>query len=288
MELISPAGHLENLLMDTNQLLTASALDIIFDGRNKDYGAYCLRKDYNKRLKVSMISTGIAVTVIILLYSFNRPKQQTGLIFDVSDTVMLQPPPVEDEPEFIPPPKPIEPPPPIATIQFTTPPRIVPDNDVSPDEMPPVMDDAADLRIDLISKDGIKDDFGLVPPQGTSNGVIGGLSELRNNEDSIYIGVQIESTYPGGSKAWSRFLNKTFSYPQNAADNQIEGAVIIKFVVDLDGTLSNIEAISGPEDLRSEAIRVIKKSGKWIPAIQNGRTVKSYKQQPIVFKLNDE
>ncbi|MFL5748594.1 MAG: energy transducer TonB, partial [Niastella sp.] len=51
---------------------------------------------------------------------------------------------------------------------------------------------------------------------------------------------------------------------------------------------SDVEAISGPNELRAEAVRVIKKSGKWTPAVQNGRQVKSYKKQPIVFRLESE
>ena len=59
----------------------------------------------------------------------------------------------------------------------------------------------------------------------------------------------------------------------------------MQFIVDKEGAVSDVEAISGPNELRAEAIRVIKKSGKWEPAVQNGRKVKSYKKQPITFRL---
>ena len=61
--------------------------------------------------------------------------------------------------------------------------------------------------------------------------------------------------------------------------------MVVQFIVDKAGTVSDVEAISGPQELRDEAVRVIKKSGKWTPAVQNGRQVKSYKKQPITFKL---
>jgi len=77
-------------------------------------------------------------------------------------------------------------------------------------------------------------------------------------------------------------------YPQEAQDNEIQGAVVVQFIVDKGGMVSDVEAISGPQELRDEAVRVIKKSGKWTPAVQNGRQVKSYKKQPIVFRLETE
>jgi protein TonB len=70
-------------------------------------------------------------------------------------------------------------------------------------------------------------------------------------------------------------------------NNEILGTVVVQFIVDKEGNVSDVSAISGPSEggLRDEAVRVIKKSGKWTPAVQNGRQVKSYKKQPIVFKL---
>jgi len=103
--------------------------------------------------------------------------------------------------------------------------------------------------------------------------------------EKIFVSVQIESEYPGGKAAWMRYLNKNFRYPQEAMDNEIQGSVMVQFIVDKEGNVSNVEAVSGPDALKEEAMRVIKKSGKWNPAIQNGRQVKSYKRQPITYRL---
>jgi protein TonB len=97
--------------------------------------------------------------------------------------------------------------------------------------------------------------------------------------------VEIESEYPGGLTAWRRFLDRNLRYPQEAVDQGIEGFVTVQFVVDKEGNVSNVEAVSGPQELRGEAVRVIKRSGKWTPAIQNGHKVKSYKKQPIGFRI---
>ena len=71
---------------------------------------------------------------------------------------------------------------------------------------------------------------------------------------------------------------------------EIQGTVMVQFIVDKDGHISDVEAISGPEKggLKEEAVRVIKKSGQWTPAVQNGRYVKSYKRQPVTFQIPTE
>ncbi len=102
--------------------------------------------------------------------------------------------------------------------------------------------------------------------------------------------VEIESYYPGGPEAWRRFLDKTTPAQLSALcyRQRDPGTVIIQFIVDVEGNVSNVEAISGPEELRDAAIKVIQKSGKWVPAVQNKRLVKSYKRQPIGFVLATE
>jgi protein TonB len=109
----------------------------------------------------------------------------------------------------------------------------------------------------------------------------------EDDYDKTFTKVEIEAVYPGGSPAWLRFLSKNLRYPDDAVSNEIQGEVIIQFIVDKEGNTSDFEAISGPDKggLRKEALRVLRLSGKWEPAIQNGRKVASYKKQPIVFKM---
>ncbi len=80
---------------------------------------------------------------------------------------------------------------------------------------------------------------------------------------------------------------RTFKYPQEAIKYSIQGTVVVQFIVDDQGKVSSIEAISGPAigSLREETIRVIQRSGRWNPAIWNGYKVTSYKRQPLTFKL---
>jgi periplasmic protein TonB len=106
--------------------------------------------------------------------------------------------------------------------------------------------------------------------------------------DKTYTKVMIEAHYPGGDTAWMHFLNHNLRYPDDAVNNEIKGTVIVQFIVNTDSTISDIQAISGPTKggLREESVRVISLSGKWIPAMQNGHAVRSYKKEPLVFKLD--
>lgn len=110
----------------------------------------------------------------------------------------------------------------------------------------------------------------------------------QNTVKPIFTKVGIEAAYPGGDTAWIHFLNKHLHYPDDAINNEIHGKVIVQFIVDTDGTISDVKAVSGPTKggLREEAVRVVSISGKWVPATQNGAQVRSYKRVPIEFRMS--
>ena len=114
------------------------------------------------------------------------------------------------------------------------------------------------------------------------------IADTKSDDNVVFTQLETEASYPGGSKEWMAYMNKNFKYPTEAVSMKIQGTVIVQFVVDKEGNVSDIEALSGPETggLREEAIRIIKNSGKWIPGKQNGVAVKSYKKQPISYRLN--
>jgi TonB family protein len=112
--------------------------------------------------------------------------------------------------------------------------------------------------------------------------------QKEESDTIVFTKVEIEAEYPGGAAAWQRFLNRNLRYPQEAIDNEISGSIVVQFVVDKEGNVSNVERVSGPEILGAEAVRVIKKSGRWTPAVQGGRQVKSLKRQPFIICLQTE
>jgi len=277
--------------MEINKILSADVLDIIFEGRNKEYGAYQLRKTYNKRLMTALIVTAAIIVLsfggYILSNLFNTDGEKKDMVVQDVQLEEIKQEEKKEEPPPPPPPKPPEPPK-VEMAKFT-PPKIVKDEEVKEEEKPPEVERLEETKIGTVNQEGVKDEGIVAPPvEDAGKGVVEAPKKVEEDWDKTFTKVEIESEYPGGSAAWQRYLNKTLRYPQDAIDNEIQGTVVIQFIVDKEGNVSDVEAISGPEELRSEAVRVIKKSGKWTPAVQNGRQVKSYKKQPIVFRLETE
>src|SRR6202048_4994398 len=272
--------------MEANKILNADILDIIFDGKNKEYGAYELRKTYNKRLVRALVGTALLILLLFIAYFVSNldtgKKKQAMVVQDVQLEEVKE----EKKNEPPPPPPPKVEPPKVEMAKFT-PPKIVPDKEVKEEEKPPEQEKLEDTKIGAVNQEGIKDEGITAPPVDAGKGVVEAPKKDEEDYDKTFTKVEIESEYPGGPAAWLRYLNKNFRYPDEAVNNEIQGTVVVQFIVDKEGNVSDVSAISGPTDggLRDEAVRVIKKSGKWTPAVQNGRQVKSYKKQPIVVKL---
>jgi protein TonB len=276
--------------MEVNKILNADILDIIFEGRNKEYGAYELRKTYNKRILFSI--AGMASFVLLLFIGYfvaNTLEANSDAKQVVAQEVQLEQIQEEKNEPPPPPPPPKPPDPPKVEMSKFTPPKIVKDEEVKEDEKPPEVEKLEETKIGTINQEGVKD-IGIVAPpvEDAGKGVVEAPKKVEEDWDKTFTKVEIESDYPGGQAAWQRYLLKTLRYPQEAQDNEIQGTVVVQFIVDKAGTVSSVEALSGPNELREEAVRVIKKSGTWTPAVQNGRQVKSYKKQPIVFRLETE
>ncbi|MEO8583088.1 MAG: energy transducer TonB [Flavitalea sp.] len=272
--------------MEANKILTADILDIVFEGRNKEYGAYELRKGYRKRMITAMLALlGLFVLLgvgYLVLSNFSSSDNTKAVVVQ---EVQLEDIKQQEKEEPPPPPPPKPPDPPKIEIAKFTPPKIVKDEEVKEEEKPPEMEKLEDTKIGVINQAGMKDE-GIVAPPNDDKGVVEAPKRDETDYDQTFTKVEIESSYPGGSGAWQRYLIKTLRYPSEAQDNEIQGNVVVQFIVDKSGNVSGVEAVSGPKELKEEAIRVIQKSGKWTPAVQNGRQVKSYKKQPIVFRLD--
>jgi protein TonB len=208
----------------------------------------------------------------------------------VVDDVQLDQVKEEKKNELPPPPPPKVEPPKVEMKQFT-PPKIVKDKDVKEDEKPPEQKDLEDTKIGTVNQEGVKDEGITAPPASDAGkGVVEAPKKDEEDYDRLFTKVEIESSYPGGTQAWQRYLNKNLRFPDEAINNEIQGTVLVQFIVDRDGNVSEVQAVGGPDQggLRDEAVRVIKKSGKWTPAVQNGRNVKSYKKQPITFRMGEQ
>ncbi|HEY6900905.1 MAG TPA: energy transducer TonB [Puia sp.] len=111
------------------------------------------------------------------------------------------------------------------------------------------------------------------------------------NEDQADITLEtgMEVSFKGGRTAWLAFLRKNCRYPKAAIDAGISGRVPVRFTIEINGTLSDVQALEGPDILQREAVRVINlSSGQWQPAGEWGNLVKAYKIQPFIFKLEED
>jgi protein TonB len=273
--------------MDTNKILSADILDLIFDDRNKEYGAYELRKTYHTRITKSLIFTGVFITLIftgVVLANKLTPKENST--FAIREGVFLDDIKLDEkEPEPIPDPPKKQEPVQVQTERLTQI-EIVDDKDVV--EPPPTQVDLDNAKIDVIKQAGITDEDLMLPQTlGDEKGLI---EEKITKEPDIFTKVEIDAEFIG---SWEKFLIRNLN-PNTPIDNgapQGNYTVLIQFVVDIDGSLSDIKALTNlGYGLEQEAIRVLKKAEftKWKPAIQNGRKVKAYRKQSITFQVTGE
>jgi len=276
--------------MEVNKILSADILDIIFDGKNKSYGAYDLRKTYNKRITYALVATVsiclFIFLVTILANSIHSEKKSEIIVQDVNledlkkDEKKNEPPP--------PPPPPKQEPPKVEITKFT-PPKIVKDEEVK--EQPPEQEKLSDTKIGTINQEGAKDD-GMVAPVVESKGT-GVVEAPKQDEDydKVFTSVQIEAEFPGGPAAWSKYLSRNLNSSLPAENGAPEGkyTVVVSFLVDKSGNISQVTAENDPKyGTADEAVRVIKKGPAWKPAVQNGHNVAYRARQQITFVVAPE
>jgi protein TonB len=260
-------------------------IDVVFAGRNKSYGAYELRQGSSRTTNRAMIF-GIAFFVLIIsantiINIIEGFIPAAPVKVKITDVVLLPPPPVD--PAKKPPPPPPEPPKPKVTQVKFPPPVVKPDNEVKED--PPTQKDLVDKDPGQKNQQGDPNqDINIDGPVGNSDAKV---TEADPNQ--IFSAVEDEPAYPGGMDAFYAYLRKAINYPAVDKEDNVQGKVICQFVVEIDGSLTDIKALRGPsQTLEDEAIRVLKASKKWRPGLQNGRKVRVMYTVPISFALGDD
>lgn len=271
--------------MEVHKILNSSYLDILFDGRNKRYGGYELRKNYTRRLsKVLTLLLGVAT--ITTAYSFVPSDEDRVRLIgeDHGPVVLTQPPPIApDRP--VPPPPPPPPPPSVSPTVALLPPEIADDQDVRDADLMPTQTDLHDVNIGRTNEDGDPDaiNANIIPSGGTPGGT--GIVEIPKEETQAYIYVEV---MPKASYNINEYLAKNVMYPREAVENNIEGKVLVNFVVDKEGNITDVKIVSKKTiggGLEDEAMRVIRSMPKWKPGMQNGIPVSVYFTIPVTFEL---
>ena len=194
--------------MEINKILSADILDILFDGKNKQYGAYELRKTYNKRLTKALLLTAALALLIFLGTLFASVFKKSGdeklnvQDLEMKDVAKDQPPPPPPPP---PPPKP-PPPPEINQIKFT-PPKIVKDEEVKPEEQIQEIKEDQAISTKTVESD-IKEQIVQAPVEDKGTQIVEKPKE--DDENKVFQKVEVEAEFPGGDGAWRRFLEKLF------------------------------------------------------------------------------
>ena len=279
--------------MDTNKILQADVLDIIFDNRNKAYGAYELRKNYHKRLKRSMM---IAATLLLVTVSapiiasmfdkpivVNLPNEKPQIISNIEVLI-----PKEPEPK-VPEAKPVEPSTPVTTV-INTIPTIKDAKDVEDIDLPPTKEELKEVVSGIVNKEGDGDakiiDAPIVDNAGGGTAII--PQESIPNENEIFGDMDVSQMpeFPGGEEELLRYLAQNIQYPKRAVDGNTEGRVLLGFVVNKEGEIDDVIVIRSIGDgCDEEAVRVIHKMPKWKPGKNNGRLVNVFYNLPITFQL---
>ncbi len=275
--------------MEANKILSADILDLIFEDRNKDYGAYQLRKTYNKRISTALIITAsialLALLGSVLASSIDSNKNNKLEIKEVTLQDIKQ----EEEKKFEPPPPPPPPvePPKVEMKQFT-PPKIVKDEEVQ--QPPPPVEELKEAKIDLKDQEGIKD-IGIAAPVEIDQGKQVIEEKKEDDPNKIFEKVEIEASFKGGEAAWRKYLERNLNANTPVDNGAPEGTftVWVQFVVDREGAISDVKALTSHGfGMEQEAVKVISKGPKWEAAVQNGRKVKAYRKQPITFVVQSE
>lgn len=271
--------------MDAKQILKADLLDILFEGRNKEYGAYDLRKTYNKRITTALIGTVVLILLILIGSAIAKKLNKDNAVVNMNttETTLQQIKPNEPPPPPPPPPPKLPPPPPVATIQFT-PPKVVKDEEVI--KPPPEIKQIEEAKVDVKTVEGTKD-LGIVAPPSEEKGtnVVAPPAEKKEDPDKVFTKVEIEAQFPGGPQAWTRYVTRAIQSQIDEFTDADYGTCVVRFIVDKSGQVSDVQATTMKGSKLAEiAVNAIRKGPKWTPAQQNGRFVNAYRLQPVTLQ----
>lgn len=281
--------------------------NIIFEGKNKEFGAYELRRQSDKRHNLAVIFTLIGLVIIgLLIWGLSvyndweaakaeaeaKAKAEAMMAAAMNQEQEEQPeeqpeeqkfeqPEVEVKPEVVETVRETQ----IAILEEEKVTNKVRDNEEKLEDNTIVSTKTQEGNTDDVDHNRIsnlKEEIGTVAPPPPPK-----IEEKKPEPpEKIFTAVEQQAQFPGGQAALMKWLSSNLRYPERAQQNDIEGRVIVKFVVNTDGSTEQASILKGVDkDLDAEALRVVKRMPKWQPAKNNGVTVRSYFTLPVTFKL---
>ena len=271
-------------------LISSDWVDLVFEGRNKAYGAYRLRKSTTKRNILAMVAVVLLLIVafiILTVKNFVDEQRAKVAMTQVAELTNYKQPEkkaevkqkkVEVEPERVV--ERVK-----SSIKFTAP-VIKKDEEVKPDEELKTQDELMSTKTAIGTFD--------VKGNDDANGEILKAKEViaepeppkHEEENKVFDIVEQQPLFPGGPAALMKYLSENTKYPVVAQENGVQGRVTVQFVVEKDGSISDVHVLRGVDpSLDKEAVRVVKSMPRWTPGKQNGITVRVNYRVPVLFRL---
>ena len=258
--------------------------DLIFSGKNKAYGAYQLREKSPKRHNIAVILVIVIALVgfsIPTLIKMATPKQKEVMTEVTTLSKLAEPEIKQEEMKRV---EPVAPPPPAlkSSIKFTAP-VIKKDEEVHEDNEIKSQEELTSTKVAISIADVKGNDEANGKDIADLKQVV---TQAEPEPEKVFDMVEQMPTFPGGQQELMSYLGKNIKYPTIAQENGTQGRVIIQFVVERDGSITDVRVARGVDPyLDKEAVRVVKSMPKWIPGKQNGKAVRVKFTVPVMFRL---
>lgn len=261
-----------------NDIFSDEWCDLVFEGKNHEYGAYELRKRSSRRHFRALLIAVFLFVLACLSPAILRqilPKQVERNVSVRTFSEIKIDKPKENILKEIPPPPPIR-----NTVKFT-PPMIKPDEAVNDEDEPKMQKEIVEQKAAIGTTDFNKGTDDVAAPIAKEN------AQITEDVDKPFLIVEQMPQFPGGEKEMMKFIAENLKYPGKAQEAGVSGKVVVNFVVGRDGIITQIKVIRGiGMGCDEEAIRVLQKMPPWTPGQMGGKAVPVYFTFPITFRLN--
>jgi len=271
--------------------------DLVFEGKNKDFGAYVIRTESTKRHNKAVLYTLIGA-ILVALAAFGLVKanqyfeerrlanmvEQEEVLIDLSQETEEP----EPEQERLEQPKPEVLPEEVLKSVKVTELQIVEDDKVKKEDEIKTQDELKETETAFGQKDNEKgtEDRNVTRTLKEEVVVEKPVEKPKEVKEEIFKSVEQMPQFPGGEAALMKYLSSHINYPPMAAENNVQGRVVVQFVVDKTGKVGEVKVVrSVDKDLDREAVRVCKSLPKFTPGRQNGQAVSVWYTLPVTFKL---
>ncbi|MDZ4795459.1 MAG: TonB family protein [Bacteroidota bacterium] len=276
--------------MTNSEILNSNLLEIVFENRNKEYGAYAIRKGYNNRLLLALGAGLSVIFLLILLTSAGKPKSKNSAMIDTKEGIVIRAieMPKEKISEPAQPKATVKkiPVPAIAAVKYTTPPLIKKDSEVK--EAMVAVNELEGKEISNTTTDGKEADHTVILEKEPVETPGNGIEAPAGPSQPQFEATERNPEFPGGPEGLKKFMTRYLTTPESLSAGE-KKVVQVRFIVDKDGSVTGLEiASSGGAEFDREVMRVVRKMPRWIPALQNGIHISVNYMLPVTFIGTEE